>query len=248
MEKVDRVVGRPSPPYTISASDTCRAEVIHAVPEIHALRIAVWTSSAPDREGHERSFLEEVRTPHVVPPFRAADELQRQVYERIRAIAAEDLVPWCKLGNVVVPSFGPWRVSCSPALISAEHAAYRRRRNLMGLQRCGAGVRVITSPVTSEDVLVHPPIARVDPGECCDPRLHATEAEPRGTSEVINRPQAGCGGRDYGRLVGAVRDLYVLSRRARPRTRLRRVLETAAQPTCCHFPWKWRTATAASPR
>jgi hypothetical protein len=71
------------------------------VAEIHALRIAVWTSSAPDREGHEQSFLEEVRTLHVVSPFRAADDLQRQVDDRIRAMAAEDLVPWRKLGNVV---------------------------------------------------------------------------------------------------------------------------------------------------
>jgi hypothetical protein len=61
------------------------------VAEKHALRIAVWTSSALDRERHEQSFLEEVRTFHVVPPFRAGDELQRQVDDRIRAMAAEDL-------------------------------------------------------------------------------------------------------------------------------------------------------------
>jgi hypothetical protein len=75
------------------------AEYLHA--EKYALRMAVWTSSAPDREGHEQSFLEEVRTFHVVPPFRTADDLQRQVEDRMRAIAAEDLAPWCKLGNVV---------------------------------------------------------------------------------------------------------------------------------------------------
>jgi len=75
------------------------AEYLHA--EKHALRMAVWTSSAPDREGHEQSFLDEVRTFHVVPAFRRADDLQRQVEDRMRAIAAEDLAPWCKLGNVV---------------------------------------------------------------------------------------------------------------------------------------------------
>jgi len=63
--------------------------------------MAVWTSSAPDREGHEQAFLDEVRTFHVVPAFRTADDLQRQVEDRMRAIAAEDLAPWCKLGNVV---------------------------------------------------------------------------------------------------------------------------------------------------
>jgi hypothetical protein len=75
------------------------AEYLHA--EKHALRMAVWTSSAADREGHEQSFLDEVRTFHVVPAFRTADDLQRQVEDRMRAIAAEDLAPWCKLGNVV---------------------------------------------------------------------------------------------------------------------------------------------------
>jgi hypothetical protein len=75
------------------------AEYIHA--EKHALRTALWTSSAPEREGYEQSFLDEVRTFHVVPAFRTADDLQRQVEDRMRAIAAEDLAPWCKLRNVV---------------------------------------------------------------------------------------------------------------------------------------------------
>lgn len=63
--------------------------------------MALWTSSSPDREGHEQAFLDEVRTFHVVPAFRTADDLQRQVEDRMRAIAAQDLAPWCKLGNVV---------------------------------------------------------------------------------------------------------------------------------------------------
>jgi hypothetical protein len=75
------------------------AEYLHA--EKHALRMAVWTASAPDREGHEQSFLDEVRTFHVAPAFRTADDLQRQVEERMIGIAAEDLAPWCKLGNLV---------------------------------------------------------------------------------------------------------------------------------------------------
>jgi hypothetical protein len=75
------------------------SEYLHA--EQHALRMAVWTSAAADREGHEQSFLDEVRTFHVVPEFRTIADLQRQVEERIRAIAAEDLAPWCKLGHTV---------------------------------------------------------------------------------------------------------------------------------------------------
>jgi Domain of unknown function (DUF4062) len=75
------------------------AEYLHA--EKHALRIAVWTSAAADREGHEQSFLDEIRTFHVVPEFRTVADLRRQVEERMRTIAAEDLAPWCKLGGTV---------------------------------------------------------------------------------------------------------------------------------------------------
>ncbi len=75
------------------------AEYLHA--EKHALRMAVWTAASADREGHEQSFLDEVRTFHVVPEFRTVADLQRQVEERMRAIAAEDLAPWCKLGNAM---------------------------------------------------------------------------------------------------------------------------------------------------
>ena len=65
------------------------------------LRIAAWCSEAEDREGHERSFLEEIRVFHVTPSFRTPDDLQRQVEARLRTIAAEDLAPWCKLGTSI---------------------------------------------------------------------------------------------------------------------------------------------------
>jgi hypothetical protein len=74
-------------------------EYLHA--EKNSLRIAMWTLDTPDREGAEQSFLDEVRTFHVVPAFRAITDLKAQVGERIRAIAAEDLAPWCKLGRMV---------------------------------------------------------------------------------------------------------------------------------------------------
>ncbi len=75
------------------------AEYRHA--EEHALRMAVWTLDTNDREGPEQSFLDEVRTFYVAPKFCTVADLQRQVEDRMRAIAAEDLAPWCKLGNVV---------------------------------------------------------------------------------------------------------------------------------------------------
>lgn len=75
------------------------AEYLHA--EQSGLRIAVWCSNATDREGHEESFLTEVRAFHVVPPFASPADLRSQIEERLRAIAAEDLAPWCKLGQIV---------------------------------------------------------------------------------------------------------------------------------------------------
>jgi hypothetical protein len=78
-------------------------EYLHA--EKHALRMAVWTAAAPDREGHEQSFLDEVRTFYVAPSFSTPADLQSQVEERLRAIAAEDLAPWCKLGSVIFRAF-----------------------------------------------------------------------------------------------------------------------------------------------
>jgi uncharacterized protein DUF4062 len=69
--------------------------------EEHGLRIAVWTLATDDREGPQQSFLEEVRAFHVAPEFRSSSDLQRQVEERLKMIAAEDLAPWCKLGNIV---------------------------------------------------------------------------------------------------------------------------------------------------
>jgi hypothetical protein len=74
-------------------------EYLHA--EKYSLRIAMWTSHSPDREGPEQSFLTEARTFHVIPEYRNVADLQAQIRERIRAIAAEDLAPWCKLGRVV---------------------------------------------------------------------------------------------------------------------------------------------------
>jgi hypothetical protein len=74
-------------------------EYLHA--EKNALRIAMWTADVSDREGPEQSFLDEVRTFHVVPPYRSSADLETQVRQRLQAIAAEDLAPWCKLGSIL---------------------------------------------------------------------------------------------------------------------------------------------------
>ena len=87
--------GRPLP-TRYSATHT---EYRHA--EQRGLRIAAWALETQAREGPQQSFLDEIRSFHVVPSFRSPDELQRQVSDRIRSIAAEDLSPWAKLGSIV---------------------------------------------------------------------------------------------------------------------------------------------------
>src|SRR5580704_7178156 len=59
--------------------------------------------------------------------------------------------------------FRPLACERRPALIGAEHAAHRGRRNLLSVQPVRGVERVIASPVTGEDVLVHLLIAGVDP-------------------------------------------------------------------------------------
>ncbi len=87
--------GRPLP-TRFSATHT---EFRHA--EQQGLRMAVWALATQHREGPQQSFLDEVRVFHVVPAFRSPADLERQVAERLRGIAAEDLAPWTKLGSIV---------------------------------------------------------------------------------------------------------------------------------------------------
>jgi hypothetical protein len=90
-----RRYGKPLP----SRFSATHAEYLHA--EKQGLRIAAWSLKANDREGHEEAFLSEIRTFHVVPDFKTPEDLRVQIEERLKAIAAEDLAPWCKLGNIV---------------------------------------------------------------------------------------------------------------------------------------------------
>ena len=90
-----RRYGRPLP-TRYSATHT---EFRHA--EQQGLRMAVWAQDTQEREGPQQSFLDAVRAFYVVPAFRTPADLERQVSERLRAIAAEDLAPWSKLGRIV---------------------------------------------------------------------------------------------------------------------------------------------------
>jgi hypothetical protein len=95
---IGRRYGRPLP-TRFSATHTeylCAADA--------GLRIAIWAMAVPDREGHQQSFLDEVRVFHVVPDCRSPSDLGVQVRERLTTIAAEDIAPWCKLGALVFRS------------------------------------------------------------------------------------------------------------------------------------------------
>lgn len=90
-----RRYGRPLP----TRFSATHAEYRHA--ESWGLRVALWTTDSDEREGPQQSFFEEVRIFHVVPPFSSPDDLRRQIEDRLRSIAAEDLAPWVKLGNII---------------------------------------------------------------------------------------------------------------------------------------------------
>ena len=90
-----RRYGKPLP----TRYSATHAEFQHA--EQRGLRMAVWALDTREREGPQQSFLEEVRAFHVVPAVHAPADLERQVGERLRTIAAEDLAPWAKLGSIL---------------------------------------------------------------------------------------------------------------------------------------------------
>jgi len=69
--------------------------------ERSGLRLSVWAQAGVDREGPQQSFLEEVRQFNVTGGYSTPEDLRRDVALRLARIAAEDLSPWCKLGNVI---------------------------------------------------------------------------------------------------------------------------------------------------
>jgi hypothetical protein len=82
-------------PSRYSASHT---EYLFA--EEHGLRICVYPLDVSDRDAREQGFLEEVWQFHTAPIVSSA-ELPDAVVRRCERLAAEDLSPWCKLGDVV---------------------------------------------------------------------------------------------------------------------------------------------------
>lgn len=89
--------GRPDPTSGFSAT---HAEYLRSVER--GLRISVWVLDIDDMEGHQRTFLEEVRTYFTTETVDGADRLAARVTDRLRSIAAEDVAPWCKIGNAIL--------------------------------------------------------------------------------------------------------------------------------------------------
>jgi hypothetical protein len=64
------------------------------------LRVSVWTTSA-DRDGRQRDFLDEIRVFHTTGTYASPDDLAERIEKRLRAIAADALAPWVKVGNTI---------------------------------------------------------------------------------------------------------------------------------------------------
>jgi Domain of unknown function (DUF4062) len=69
--------------------------------EQQGLKVTVWAKDVEDREGHQESFLQEVQIFHTTGRFSTPQDLAEGVDERLRKIAAQDVAPWAKLGDVV---------------------------------------------------------------------------------------------------------------------------------------------------
>ena len=69
--------------------------------ERNGLRTSMWVQDGVDREGPQQSFVDEVRVFDVTGGLQSPEELRRELAKRLRAIAAEEMSPWVKLGGLV---------------------------------------------------------------------------------------------------------------------------------------------------
>lgn len=83
----------------VTGYSATHAEYLRAIDR--GLRLGVWVMGVEDMAGHQRDFLSEVRTYFTTESVDGAEMLASRVASRLEKIAAEDLSPWCKVGNVV---------------------------------------------------------------------------------------------------------------------------------------------------
>ena len=69
-------------------------------PVRRGLRVSIWTTTA-DQDGSQRHFLDEIRVFHTTGTYTSANDLAERVEIRLRAIAADALAPWVKVGHTV---------------------------------------------------------------------------------------------------------------------------------------------------
>jgi hypothetical protein len=74
-------------------------EYLHA--EKCGLRLSVWTEDAVEREGHQQSFVDDIQIFNVTGKFASQVSLEQALASRLRAIAAEELSPWVKIGRAI---------------------------------------------------------------------------------------------------------------------------------------------------
>lgn len=96
-------------------------------------RISFWErKSADQREGGARRFSNDIRLFHVTGSFAGPPDLPAKIDARLHEIAADDLSPWVKLGDVIVRAR---RVRASGGQLTVEARVHDRgvRRALDGL-------------------------------------------------------------------------------------------------------------------
>lgn len=69
--------------------------------ERRGLRIRAFARADGDLQGDQASFLDEIRQFHVTGSYTTPDDLTGLVADALRWIAAEELAPWCKVGDAV---------------------------------------------------------------------------------------------------------------------------------------------------
>lgn len=69
--------------------------------ERRGLRISVWVHASEDFQGDQKTFVDEVRRFHTTGRYTTPADLAERVTARLARIAAEELSPWCKLGDAV---------------------------------------------------------------------------------------------------------------------------------------------------
>ena len=64
------------------------------------LRVSIWTTTA-DQDGRRDHFLDEIRVFHTTGTYTSANDLAERVEIRLRAIGADAVAPWVKVGHTV---------------------------------------------------------------------------------------------------------------------------------------------------